>query len=117
DVKRVVIEMEAHNKCITVKAKTNYNLYTLFAILILEDISARTYIELAETYSSFMDLVDIFRSAEDAEQLYSGEKPISENWENAFKYYQGTRGANTDLPQRKDRYDSLKSVLIGYEDN
>jgi len=110
--KEFIRQMQLHNECITEKAKTNYNLHTLFALIILENLNEIDPTELAENYTVFMDLVDVFRQADDAEQLYDSEEEKPQNWELAYKYFKATRGANTDLPQRRNRLESLTTALI-----
>ena len=72
----------------------------------------KTPIELADAFDVFMDLVDIFRKAENPEELFANEANKPENWNEAFTYYNATRGANTDLPQRTERLEALKTVLL-----
>lgn len=111
-IKDIVKAMEVHNKCITEYAKTNYNLYTLFALIVLEDISNTTEVEMADKYIEFMKLVDVFRQADDEEELFANEENKGDNWDSAYKYYKASRGANTDLPQRQIRLDALKHALL-----
>jgi len=110
ELKRLASVMEDHNNCISMYAKTNNNLYTLFAFLIL-NYTEKTDDELADAYKSFIELVDTFRQSEDAEQLFAmrTDKPLF--WENAYKYYENSRGANTDYQQRKARLDAITPVL------
>jgi hypothetical protein len=110
--KDIVIKMEKHNNCFTKTARTNYNLYTILSLIILEDISGVNEEELAEKYVSFMSTVESFKKADDPEELFNTKKENDNYWHNTYKYYMATRGANTDLNQRKDRYDALKEALI-----
>jgi hypothetical protein len=110
-VKDFVRLMEVHNHCITEKSKTNYNLYTLFAFLILEGNEGLDATVIANKYSDFMDLIDVFRQADNPEELFTSQEKKPEFWDEAFTYYSATRGANTDLPQREDRFEALKTVL------
>ncbi|MEP2237129.1 MAG: DUF262 domain-containing protein [Maribacter sp.] len=110
-VKDFVRLMEGHNQCITEKSKTNYNLYTLFAFLILEGTEGLDATVIASKYSDFMDLIDVFRQADNPEELFTTQEKKPEFWDEAFTYYSATRGANTDLPQREDRFVALKTVL------
>jgi hypothetical protein len=111
-VKKIIIEMENHNNCITEKAKTNNNLYTLFALIILEDTSSKSSTEFADIYNEFMDLVDAFRKADDSEKLLKPAEVESKDWDAAYLYAKATTGASTDLPQRKDRLDALKTLFL-----
>ncbi|MGG6230980.1 DUF262 domain-containing protein [Tenacibaculum sp. SDUM215027] len=110
-VKESIIKIEEHNKAITEKAKTNYNLYTLFALLILEGVEKVNLFDLADKYSSFMDLVDEFRKSDDPDRLLKDKDQVEHSQE-AYRYYRATRGANTDLPQRKERLEALKTAVL-----
>ncbi|MCT4629059.1 DUF262 domain-containing protein [Winogradskyella sp.] len=109
-VKSILQEMENHNECVSTYAKVAYNLYVLFAFIGLED-TGKTPVELAQSYKNFMEEIELFKKSDDAEELFNNPDQKSENWENAFKYYKNTRGANTDLYQRNERYEALKDVL------
>lgn len=113
NVKSFILSMELHNNCITELAKTNYNLHSLFAVVILEDLKGINAADFADKYSDFMNLVDTFRQAADPDELYSSDSSKDSNWDLAYKYYNNTRGANTDLPQRLERYNGLKEAILG----
>lgn len=111
-VRKFISEMEDHNHCVTIHAKTANNIYTLFALIALQNPNISP-VDFAEKYNSFMNLVDTFKE----EDLQNGEEILGqpakpENWDNAYRYYTNTRGASTDLPQRLSRYDALKSALL-----
>ncbi|MGN6618260.1 MAG: hypothetical protein ACTHJ5_13885, partial [Ilyomonas sp.] len=108
-VKKFISEMEDYNKCISIHAKTANNIYTLFALVVLENISD-TPQQFAAKYDAFMTLVDSFKD-DDIREFQSGEGK-SANWDNALKYFTNTLGASTESPQRNARYEALKTALL-----
>lgn len=110
-VKKFISEMEDHNKCISIHAKTANNIYTLFALIALETINC-TSNELAVKYDGFMNIVDSFKNGEFSpeQNIEENAKPL--NWDNAYKYYSNTLGASTEPPQRTARYEALKAALL-----
>lgn len=109
-VKNFIAQMEICNGCINTYAKTVNNLYTLFAIVILENIVDSACV-FAKKYADFMDTVDVIKNLNPDEPLPT-DLDKTPNWDNANKYYSNTRGASTDLQQRQERYNSLKTALL-----
>lgn len=110
-VKKFISDMEDHNKCISIHAKTANNIYTLFALIALETINC-TANELAVKYDGFMKVVDSFRNGEFSPEQNFEENVKPLNWDNAYKYYSNTLGASTEPPQRTARYEALKAALL-----
>ncbi len=109
-VKKILAEMEAHNGCVTNHARTAFNLYSLFALVALEP-SLPAAVELAVSYNSFMETVEVFRNAEEPEELVNDpQKPVA-HWDVAYTYFLNTKGANTEEPQRKARLTALQTAL------
>ncbi|MCA6416985.1 MAG: DUF262 domain-containing protein [Cytophagales bacterium] len=106
-IKTYLTEMEAHNSCISTYAKTANNLYTLWALVALNAVPAAA--TLADSYTAFMTQVGILAAAENPEALVpDNAAPMLQK---AFTYYRNSKGASTDLTQRNERLNSLKSVL------
>ncbi len=109
-VKGFISDIEAHNKSVTIHAKTANNIYTLFALISLENILINSK-EFAEKYDVFMRLVETLKEIDLEEpQVLNDGTPL--NWDNAKKYYSNTLGASTEPPQRQARYDALKAALL-----
>lgn len=109
-VKNFISSIEAHNKSVTTHAKTANNIYTLFAVISLENILISPQ-EFADKYDAFMKLVETFKEI-DLEQPQVLNEETPPNWDNAKKYYSNTLGASTEPPQRQARYDALKAALL-----
>lgn len=111
-VKKFISEMEDYNNSISTHAKTANNIYTVFALIVLENIHSESQ-DFATKYDEFMNLVNTFKEEEFAEQnpeQIVEPKPL--NWDNAYKYYSNTLGASTEPPQRTARYEALKAALL-----
>jgi hypothetical protein len=110
-VKKFISDIEDFNNAVSTHAKTANNIYTLFALLAIENITD-TPSAFAEKYDNFMNLVSIFKEEEviDNQDAQIADKPV--NWDNANKYYSNTLGASTEPPQRIARYEALKAVLL-----
>lgn len=120
-VKAYIEDMERHNHCITTYAKTNVNLYSLFALITLTKIETPAAV-FAESYSGFMEKVNAFKTSS---ELDSTEESTDEDEienpnialldgdvdNDAFKYYTNSRGANTEPPQRAERHKALLTLL------
>jgi len=104
--------MEDFNNSISIHAKTANNIYTLFALIVLESIE-KTPEELAAKYEEFMILVETFKDEElSVEQNRSQKNNKPPNWDSAYIYYTNTLGASTEPPQRVSRYEALKAALL-----
>lgn len=106
EVKQIFTEMNNVNGCIDTYGKTANNLYSLWALIYLNLDKLSTVEELAKNYLSFMQAVDVFiqaKTSEDAE--------LSNEKENYFAYYKNSKGASTELPQRRSRLNALQTIL------
>jgi hypothetical protein len=110
--KEFISRMEDCNNSITIHAKTANNIYTLFALIVLEDFND-TPEELATKYDAFMNLVDTFKQTTEQGDVQDIDiETMPTNWDFANKYYANTLGASTEPPQRIARYEALKSALL-----
>lgn len=115
-IKNFISEMEDFNASISIHAKTANNIYTLVALITLENIVDTSDV-FAQKYDEFMVLVDTIRNevpAEDQAEPIVNQEPIVKplNYDNALKYYSNTLGASTEPPQRIARYEALKAALL-----
>jgi len=108
-VKQYLTQMESHNNCISTYAKTANNLYTLWALLSLNEHFPNAT-ALANSYTTFMEQVRTFIEAENPEALIVDG--AAADLQNAFKYYRNSKGASTDFTQRNERLEALKSVIL-----
>lgn len=105
-IKNILVEMNRQNGCVDTYGKTANNLYTLWALIFLNKEQLPEVEELARRYLSFMQEVDVFvqaRTPEDSETNNANELP--------FIYYRNSKGASTDLPQRRNRLNALQTIL------
>jgi len=106
-IKTYLTEMETHNACISTYAKTANNLYTLWALVALSEVPPAA--TLAASYTAFMIQVAAFAAAADPEELVP--ENADQELQRAFTYYRNSKGASTDLTQRTERLNALKSIL------
>lgn len=106
-IKTYLTEMEAHNACISTYAKTANNLYTLWALVALNEVPAAAI--LANSYAAFMIQVAALAAASNPEELVPED--AAKELQLAFTYYRNSKGASTDLSQRNERLNALKSIL------
>ena len=101
NIKSFIDEMNSHNKCIdSYVAGSNNNFYTLWAYIHFH--KPENPHVFADLYLHFLELVSTI--TEENIDLQDFDK-------NALDYYQNSRGASTDLTQRKTRLDSLSQAL------
>ena len=114
-IKKFISDMEDFNESISIHAKTANNIYTLFGLIVLETI-VDTPQDFARKYNEFMNLVEMIKEEEHAENpdVAENPEPIIKplNWDNAKKYYSNTLGASTEPMQRAARYEALKAALL-----
>jgi len=108
-IKNYLTQMENHNNCISTYAKTANNLYTLWALLALNE-SLPDAVTIAQRYTAFMEQVRTFIEAENPEALIV--EGAAADLQNAFRYYRNSKGASTDFAQRNERLEALKSVIL-----
>ncbi|UPA22024.1 DUF262 domain-containing protein [Candidatus Peribacteria bacterium] len=107
-IKSIIEDMvDSNDRCIDF-IKTGYNLYTLWAVLTLNNIT-EDHTVIAENYLKFLDKVSEFKNEEDADSFLATHDA---SYKNAYEYFVNTSGASTDFKQRKARYDALKSALL-----
>lgn len=94
-------ELNQINNCVTDYASgSNNNFYTLWAVLnAINEFDAAT---IAARYSSFMESISSINEENIENEEYAN---------NHRKYYENSRGASTDLSQRKNRFDALLNEL------
>ena len=101
DVKQFIIEVDRHNASISKYASgSNNNFYTLWACVHL--MNPQNSFEFAEVYGNFMDKVSKVKEMQDVG---------AEIEEDVLNYYNNSKGAVTDLPQRRERLLALTNSL------
>lgn len=101
EIKLTINDMDAVNDCIeTFAAGSNNNFYTLWAVL--NELMPENPDEIAQKYLDFMESVNGIND----DNIEGGDFG-----EDEIKYFENSRGASTDLTQRKNRYDVLLQVL------
>jgi len=102
--------LQQQGEIITTYAKDFTNLYSLWALVSLNFDQLPDAKTFAKKYTSFMKKVNKFRDERYLESVIKGgRKAYSQE---AFKYYQNTRGASTDARQRKERNNALYSAIF-----
>jgi hypothetical protein len=111
NAKRYLLDMEAANECLSNYTRQYYAMYTLWAFVVLEFSRLPPPNQTAVRYAQFMADVQHLSQQDDILEFLR-PAAIALQYENAYKYYANTRGANTDLPAREERLAALKLALL-----
>lgn len=103
-VRRYIEKME-ESKVITKWATTVNNFYTLWSLVALNVDKLPSAEKIATKYDAFMEKVESMNDDTDSKKL-SGQDKL------AYLYYSSSRGASTDLKQRSERLDALKTAIL-----
>ena len=104
-IKKYIQQMiDSENKIIKWSAIANH-FYILWSFIVLNREQLPSAEELAKKYVSFMKKVDHITNTE-------SNTPSNDMNENAYKYYENSRGASTDIKQRNARLDALKNSVL-----
>lgn len=109
-VKTYLLDMESEGHTVTKHATGFGHFYTLWSLVALTD-NLVPPVELARKYSAFMEKVETLAQQQDLGTFLT-EHP-GNDYTHPLAYFNNARGASTDLSQRKERFDALKSSLIG----
>jgi len=110
NTKRFLIDLQNFNGCIKEYANTFNNFYTLWAVVYLYKDSIGEIRDIATRYTDFMTKVEHIRKLEDVEDIIT-TTASEPQYALASRYYENSRGASTDLAQRKGRSKELKNAL------
>lgn len=108
EYKEVLEKMQETNGVVAKYARTLAHMYTLWTVIVLNDILISPT-ELAERYEGFMNRIEYLRSQEDLSTFLQNE---GEDYLLESKYFDGFRGATTDLSPRRQRYQALAGALL-----
>ncbi|MCP4150751.1 MAG: DUF262 domain-containing protein [bacterium] len=106
EARTFLIELEKENSAVSGYGKHFKDFYSLWSLIILNKEDLATVKIFASGYSEFMHNVNRFK--EDSFLTEENIKQFNEH----HKYFQNSLGANTEAPQRRERYNALKSILI-----
>lgn len=106
-IKQIILEMNNVNNCIDTYGRTSNNLHSLWALITLNLDKINDINDLATSYKEFMDCVHVFIESQASEETVE----ITDINKNHFAYYINSKGAATDAPQRRNRLNSLSSIL------
>lgn len=107
-VKEIIAEMNKINGCIDRYGKTANNLHSIWSLISLNLSKIKDPNTLANSYNDFMEKVQDLVDSQAPENSEEGEEASKEKH---LIYYLNSKGASTDLPQRKARLLSLESIL------
>lgn len=114
NVKSWIIDLEDKSGVVSELAKTYTHFYSLWSSVALNNGHTKLADDIIQIYRPFMVNVAKLSKTDDLDKL------LAEDEANALKqpyiYYQSARGANTELPQRKQRHETISSLLFGEVD-
>jgi hypothetical protein len=108
--KRHLLDMDQENGCISKYTRQYYAFYSLWALVVLDHSSLKPPKDIAVKYAEFME--QVLRLSEEVDLPTFLQSTEGATFRNAYRYYTNTRGANTDLPARMERYEALKQALL-----
>ena len=115
-VKEYLLEMERHNRCISIYAKGVANLYSIWMLITLEWNNLRSPAETADLYLSFMVTVKFLLDSVKSRTMQKDVILTNEVNNLASIYFQNVQSATTDALQRKERHDALVKDIINQYD-
>jgi len=108
--KRYLLDLERITSAVTTYAKDFTNLYTLWAVVVINDKKLPKVDVFAEQYTKFMIDVIKFKNQEYLAKVMNQEE--SPEFPQSLKYYQNSIGPSTEAPQRQERNKVLSQFLF-----
>ncbi len=108
--KKYLLELERHCRAVSSYASDFTNFYTLWGVVVLADTDLPPTIDFSNKYCTFMEEVNRYGDEDDLARILRGEEKPSNV--DAFGYYQNSGGASTEPPQRQERNNILRRVLL-----
>lgn len=109
--KRYLLALEQNASVVTTYAKDFTNLYTLWAVVVINDKKLPKLDVFAKRYSKFMADVIKFKNQDYLAGVMNQEE--SPEFPQSLKYYQNSIGSSTEAPQRQERQKALSQFLFG----
>ncbi len=109
--KRYLLALEKANSVITNYAKDFTNLYTLWAVVVINYTRLPSPDVFSERYTEFKADVIKFKDQDYLARVVSQEE--SPEFPQSLKYYQNSIGPSTEAPQRQERQKALTDFLFG----
>lgn len=106
-IQDIISEMNQINNCIDLHGRTANNIYSLWALIALNLDKFQDIKQFAVDYKTFMDSVKEIIDSESSDELIE-QTDLNKD---QFLYYINSKGAATDLPQRRARLESLMSII------
>lgn len=109
NAKKYLLELELESEIITKYARDFTNLYSLWAVVVLNANKLPKAKEFIERYTEFMKEVNRFKDEEYLQKVIEGEEtPL---FIESRSYYSNSIGASTEPPQREERNKALVQAL------
>jgi hypothetical protein len=105
DARSYLVEMEKANSAVTKYAKDFKDFYSLWAIVAMNRDRLPQANVFAQSYTSFMEVVNKFKTPEFLDDANKESFPMQ------YRYYLNSVGASTEPPQRQERHDALNSII------
>lgn len=109
EVRGVLVQMEAHNRCISAYANGFGHFYTIWALVSLAPKLPEPF-ALADRYADFMSKVRALEQQADLDAFIRDATPGL--YTNALAYSASAKGASTDLGPRQERLLMLRAELL-----
>lgn len=109
-IKNLILELESHSNLVTTYGKSFTNFYSLWSAIALTTHDLPEIPIIAKRYKDFMDKASTMLKSANLDDFASQELSVEDK--KAFIYASNARGANTELPQRKQRHEQLSDLLF-----
>lgn len=110
NAKKYLLELEGNGSIVTKYANDFTNLYSLWAIVCLNNDKLPNPSGFAARYSAFMEEVGKYKNAEYYASVINSS--MTSFISATTKYYQNSTGASTEPPQREGRHEALVSAIF-----
>lgn len=108
-IKSRILNFEDVSNTITTYAKSSTHFFTLWCVLCNNDLPYDA--TMIEKYRVFMGRVQEISQSETPQNFLNDDN--RDIYKKPFQYFENSRGANTEQPQRKERNDILFEYLMG----
>lgn len=103
-----LVEVNRINGSVSSAARAIGNIYTLWALVSLEENLPDPDI-FAQKYADFLEKLTLVTQSDNFSEFSDAQRA---DLSNVISYYKGMRGANTDLSPRQERFEALRNHMV-----
>ena len=110
--KKFLLAVEKENGVVSKYAKNFNHFYTLWAVVAMNPGTANDPAGTAVRFDNFMKAVEGLASSGIEAVISALGQPLPDGTRGEIIYYENSRGASTDLTQRRERYNALAQAIL-----